>query len=90
MAANFLTTFLKCTFVNENIWISLKFSLKFVTKVLIDNIPSIGADNGLALTRWQGIIRTNDGWFIDAYMRHSASVSKDISIARWAYQQLIR
>ena len=36
---------------------------------------SIGSDNGLAPTRRQAIIWTNDGWFTDAYMRHSASMS---------------
>ena len=29
----------KCIFLNENAWISLKISLKFVPKVRIDNIP---------------------------------------------------
>ena len=30
----------KCIFLNENLWISLKISLKFVPKVQIDNIPT--------------------------------------------------
>ena len=29
---------------------------------------SIGLDNGLALTRWQAIIWTKGGYFIDAYV----------------------
>ena len=36
---------------------------------------SIGSDNGLAPTRWQAIIWTNDDNFTDAYMRHSALMS---------------
>ena len=32
-------------------------------------------DNGLAPTRRQAIIWTDDGWITDAYMRHSASMS---------------
>ena len=36
---------------------------------------SIGSDNGLAPTRQQAIIWTNDGKFIDAYMGHLASMS---------------
>ena len=36
---------------------------------------SIGSDNGLALTRWQAIIWTNNGKIADAYMGHSASMS---------------
>ena len=31
----------KCIFLNENAWISLKISLKFVSKVRIDNIPAL-------------------------------------------------
>ena len=35
----------------------------------------IGSDNGLAPTRRQAIIWTNDDRITDAYMRHSASIS---------------
>ena len=35
----------------------------------------IGLDNGLAPVRRQAIIWTNDGQFIDTYMRRSASLS---------------
>ena len=31
----------KCIFLNENEWISVKISLKFVPKVRIDNIPAL-------------------------------------------------
>ena len=31
----------KCIFFNENLWISLKISLKFVPKVWMDNIPAL-------------------------------------------------
>ena len=37
--------------------------------------PSISSDNGLAPTRRQAIIWTNDGKFSDAYMRHPVSMS---------------
>ena len=46
--------------MNENVLISIKISLKFVPKGPINN-SSIGSDNGLAPTRWQAIIWTNDG-----------------------------
>ena len=39
----------------------MKISLKFVPIGLINNIPALGVDNGLALTRWQAIIWINDG-----------------------------
>ena len=45
----------KWIFVNEIIWISIKISLKFVPR------GRIGSDNGLARTRRQAIIWTNDG-----------------------------
>ena len=61
--------------LNENAWISIKISLNFVSKGPINNISSIGSDNGLAPTRRQAIIWTNDGKVTDAYMRHSASMS---------------
>ena len=32
---------LKCIFYNENVWISLKISLRFVPKGLINNIPAL-------------------------------------------------
>ena len=31
----------KCIFLNENVWISLKISMKFVHKVRINNIPAL-------------------------------------------------
>ena len=36
---------------------------------------SIVSDNGLAPTRRQAIIWTNDDYITDTYMRHSASMS---------------
>ena len=36
---------------------------------------SIDADSGLAPSRRQAILWNNYGYFTDAYMRHSASVS---------------
>ena len=45
-------------FLEENAWISIKISIKFVPKGPINNIDS---DNGLAPARRQAIIWTNDG-----------------------------
>ena len=41
MAAIFQTTFFKCIFVNENVLISIKISLKFVPKGQINNISAL-------------------------------------------------
>ena len=38
---NFADDIFKCIFFNENAWISLKISLKFVRKVRINNIPAL-------------------------------------------------
>ena len=67
----------KRIFLNENVWILIKISLKFVPKGPSNNFPRIGSDNdnGLAPTRRQAIIWTNDGEFSDAYIRHPASMS---------------
>ena len=54
-------------------------SLKFVHKVRINKIPAFGSDNGFMPTKRQAIIWINDGNFTDAYMRHSAWVSQELS-----------
>ena len=41
----------KCIFLNENVWISLKISLKFVPKVWINNIPTLVQ---IMAWRWPG------------------------------------
>ena len=64
----------KRIFLKDNARISIRISLKFVPYGPINNIFSIGSDNGLAPTRRQTIIWTNDGLVTDAYMRHSASM----------------
>ena len=38
---HFADDIFKCIFLNENIWISIKISLKFVPKDQIDNIPAL-------------------------------------------------
>ena len=38
---HFTDNILKCIFLNENIWISIKISLKFVPKGPINNIPAL-------------------------------------------------
>ena len=38
---HFLDDIFKCIFLDENVWISIKISLKFVPKVLINNIPAL-------------------------------------------------
>ena len=44
-----------------------RLRLKFVPKVRNQHYSGIGVDNGLAPTRRQAIILTNDGYITDAY-----------------------
>ena len=67
---HFADDIFKCVFLNEDIWISMNISPKFVPQY-----SSIGSDNGLVPIRWQAIIWINDRKFTDAYMRHSTAVS---------------
>ena len=48
---HFADDILKCIFLNENAWISLKISLKFVPKVRINNIPALVQ---IMAWRWPG------------------------------------
>ena len=42
----------KWIFLNDNVYIPIQISLKFVTNGPINNIPDNGSDNGLAPARW--------------------------------------
>ena len=65
----------KCNFLNENVWIPIKISLKFVPKGPINNIPAL-----VQIMAWR---RTGDKplsepmmtQLNDANMRHSASMN---------------
>ena len=56
---HFADDMFKRIFLNENIWILNKISLKYVPWGLIDNMGCIGSDNGLAASRLQAIIWAN-------------------------------
>ena len=47
-------------FVNRNVWISIDISLKFIPKGSNWKYNSVSSDNGVAPTRRQAIIWTND------------------------------
>ena len=57
MAAISQKNIFKYIFLKKNMWILIKISLKFVSKGVI---TYTGSDNGLAPTRRQAIIRTDD------------------------------
>ena len=72
---HFADDIFKWVFLNENVWFSIKISLKFVHKVPINNFPAL-----VQIMAWR---RTGDkplsepmmAQFNDAYMRHSAWMS---------------
>ena len=71
----------RCNSLNENAWIQIKISLKFVPKGPINNIPAL-----VQIMAWR---RTGDKPLSepmmtqsnDAYMRHSASMSWKVHLA---------
>ena len=68
----------KRTFLSENVRISIKTSLKCALKGSANKYSSIGLDNRLVPSRWQAIIRTNDGWITDAHVVRSQWVHINI------------
>ena len=63
----------KCIFLNENVWITNKDSLKFVPKGPIDNIAAL-----VQIIAWHppGDKPLSEPMMVtNAYMRHSASMS---------------
>ena len=51
----------KCIFLKDSVLIAIKISLQLVPKGPVNNISSIGSDNGMVPARWRAIIWTNDG-----------------------------
>ena len=73
---HFADNIFKCIFLNKNVWIRFKISLKFVTRGPINNIPAL-----VQIMAWR---RSGDKplsepmmvQFTDAYMHHLDSVCK--------------
>ena len=65
----------KCNFLNENVWIPITISLKFVPKGTINNIPALFQIMASRRTGDKPLSEPMMTQFNDAYMRHSASIS---------------
>ena len=65
----------KCNFLNENVWIPIKISLKFLSKGQMNNIPPLVLIMAWRRTGDKPISEPMITQFNDAYMRHSASMS---------------
>ena len=61
MAAIFQMKFSNGFSWNENVWMPIKISLKFVPRGSNEQYSSIGSDNGLVPVKQQAIIWNNDG-----------------------------
>ena len=74
MATIFQNDILKWIFLNESVWISIKISLKFVPRGLINNIPPL-----VQIVAWHqpGNKPLYEPIMVSllAYMHHSASMS---------------
>ena len=64
----------KWIFLNENVWISINISLKFVPRGPINNIPTLVQ---VMTRRWPGNKPLSESMM--AYMHHSASMSYSIN-----------
>ena len=73
---HFADDIFKCIFLNENVWISIKISLKFVPKGLINNIPAL-----VQIMAWR---RPGDKPLSEAMM---INLPTDICVSRpqWVY-----
>ena len=72
---HFADDVLNCNFLNENVWIPIKISLKFVPKGPINNIPALVKIMAWCRTGDKPLSEPMVTQFNDAYMRHSASMS---------------
>ena len=66
----------KCNLLNENVWIPIKISLKFVPNGPINNIPALVQIMARRRTGDKPLSEPMMTQFNDAYMRHSASINK--------------
>ena len=70
----------KSNFLNENVWIPIKFLLKYVPKGPINNIPALVQMMAWCWTGDKPLSEPMMTQFSDTYMRHSASVSRYLAV----------
>ena len=68
----------KCIFLNENVWISIKISPKFVSRGAINNMPTL-----VQIMAWgrPGNKRLSGSMITGAYMRQSSSMGKKMWVS---------
>ena len=72
---HFADDIFNCIFLNEDVWIPIKISLKFVPNDSINNIPALIQIKAWRPTGDKPLSEPMMTQFNDAYMRHSASMS---------------
>ena len=72
---HFVDNIFKCIFLNENIWILIKISLKFVPKGPVNNILSLFQIMACRQPGNKPLSEPILAWVTDAYMCHVASMS---------------
>ena len=70
MAANLADSIFNRIFLNENVWILIEISLKFVPKGPIDNMQALLRVMAWHRVGYKPLPETMLNQFIDAYMRH--------------------
>ena len=65
----------KCIFLNENVWILIKISLKFIPMGPIDNIPALVQVMAWHQSGNKPLSEPMMVFLTDSYMHHSASMS---------------
>ena len=81
---HFADDIVKCIFLNENVWISINISLRFVPRGPIDNIPAL-----VQIMAWRrpGDKPLSEPMMVSLmthiYMRHSASMSYGMQTQRY-------
>ena len=71
----FTDNIFKCIFLNENVWISLKISLRFVPKLPINNIPALVPIMARRRAGNKPLSEPMMAWVTNTYMCHLASMS---------------
>ena len=75
MAANLADDIFNRIFLNENVWTSIKISLKFVPKGPIDNKQALFQVMAWRRTGDKPLPEPMSTQFIDAYMRHQGQMN---------------
>ena len=72
----------KCNFLNENVWIPINISLKFVPDVSINNIPTL-----VQMMAWHRTLGLNESTketaFAPALTSANCAIFKDIICSQW-------